>query len=111
MPSTPQAALFVFSELWTVPQLENYVCSFGPEGMTLDFLQNLLGLPSHGAVIYLEHLLDIALRLFLAGHQRTLGQVLQETGFLPFHGPLPAIQVLRLFLPFYQSGFVLINSL
>jgi hypothetical protein len=37
---------------------------------------------------------DVATNFVLAGHQRSLEQMLQELGFIPLHGPLPPIQVI-----------------
>ncbi len=101
MPPTPQAVIFVFTELWSPAQVEALVCSFWPPGVPPAHLQALLTSPPHDHTPYLDHLVDVAANLVLAGHQRSLQQMLQEMGFLPLPGPLPLIQVFPLLVFVY----------
>jgi hypothetical protein len=96
MPPTPQALIFVFTELWSPAQVEALVCSFWPPGVPPAHLQALLTSPPHDHTPYLDQLVDVATNLVMAGHQRSLLQILQEMGFLPMPGPLPLIQVFLL---------------
>jgi hypothetical protein len=93
MPPTPQAAQFVFAELWSPAQLELYICGFGPAGLSPAHLQNLAGHPVLAGLPYADFLGDIALRLLMAGHQRNAEQILQEMGILPYLAPLPPLEV------------------
>jgi hypothetical protein len=83
----------VLKELWSPEQVENLVCSLWPPGVSLAYLQTLLTSPPLSYTPYHNHLVDMATHLVLAGHQRSLQQVLQELGFLPLLAPLPPIQV------------------
>jgi hypothetical protein len=93
MPPTPQAAQFVFVELWSPAQLELYICSFGPAGLSPAHLQALAGHPELAGLPYADFLGDMALRLLMAGHQRNAEQILQEMGILPGLAPLPPLEV------------------
>ncbi len=93
MPPTPQAAQFVFAEIWGLAQLELYICSFGPAGLTPAHLQDLAGHPVLAGLPYADFLGDMALRLLMAGHQRDAEQILQEMGILPSLAPLPPLEV------------------
>jgi len=97
MPPTPQAAQFVFAELWSPAQLELYICSFGPAGLLPAHLQDLAGHPGLAGLPFADFLGDMALRLLMAGHQRNAEQILQEMGILPSLAPLPPLEV-----TFYQ---------
>ena len=94
MPPSAQAVVFVFTELWSPAQVEDLVCHFWPPGVSPSQLRALLDSPPFSYAPYHDHLVDIATNLVLAGHQRSLEQMLQELGFIPLHGPLPPIQVL-----------------
>jgi hypothetical protein len=91
---TPQAVVFVFTELWSPEQVEALVCSLWPPGIPLADLQALLTSPPLSYAPYHDHLVDVATQLVLAGHQQSLQQVLVEMGYLPLLEPLPQIQVL-----------------
>jgi hypothetical protein len=98
---TPQALIFVFTELWSPSQVEALVCGFWPPGVPPAHLQALLTSPPHDHTPYLDQLVDVATNLVMAGHQRSLLQILQEMGYLPMPGPLPLIQVFLLLFPFF----------
>ena len=89
MPPTPQAVLFVFSELWAPCQIEAFICSFWPPSVTPGHLRALLEAPPFNQMPYLDHLADIGACLVLSGHQRSLVEVLQEMGALHLPAPLP----------------------
>jgi hypothetical protein len=72
MSPTPQAALFVFQEVWTQAELEDYICGFSPADANPQFLQSLLEHPLLVGVDYISLLANIALPLLMAGHQRSL---------------------------------------
>jgi hypothetical protein len=93
MPPTPQALDFVFTQILSPDQLEEYICSFWPEGIQLVHLRAALTAPPFGSMNYAELLATVAKRLVMAGHQRSPMLALQELGFLPSPGPLPPIQV------------------
>jgi hypothetical protein len=95
MPPTPQAAMFIFTEVWGPAQLENYIASFCPEGLLAEHLQTLLGFPQVGLQLYCSRMAEVALHLLMAGHNRSPVQVLQELGYIPVFAPLPPIQVLQ----------------
>jgi hypothetical protein len=90
---TPQATLFVFSELWAPSQMEAFVCSHWPPGVVPGHLRALLEAPPLNQTPYLDLLADVATCLVMSGHQRSLVEVLQEMGALPLPAPLPPIQV------------------
>jgi hypothetical protein len=92
MPPTPEAAVYVFTEVWPLAKLEDYICSFGPADANPDFLLTLTEHPLLAGMDYVAILTDIALPLLMAGHQRDVGQVLQELGLLDLPPP-PPIQV------------------
>jgi hypothetical protein len=85
--------MFVFSELMSPAQTEDFICSFWPPGVTPGHLRALLSSPPFNETPYMDLLADVATCLVLSGHQRSLVDVLQEMGVLPSAGPLPAIQV------------------
>ena len=93
MPPTPQALDFVFTQILSPDQLEEYICSFWPEGIQLVHLRAALTAPPFGSINYAELLAAVAKRPVMAGHQRSPMLALQELGFLPSPGPLPPIQV------------------
>jgi len=93
MPPTPQALDYVFTQILSPDQLEEYICSFWPEGIQLVHLRAALTAPPFGNMNYAELLAAVAKRLVMAGHQRSPMLALQELGFLPSPGPLPPIQV------------------
>ncbi len=97
MPPTPQAVLFVFSELWAPHQIENFVCRNWPPGVAPGHLRALLTAAPLNQAPYVDLLIDLAANLVLTGHQRSLVQGLQEMGALPLEQALPPIQVF--FLP------------
>ncbi len=97
MPPTPQAVIFVLSELWSPVQTETFICQFWPPGVSPGHLRALLSAPPLDLVPYMDQLIDIATDLVLAGHQRSLVQVLQERGALPLISPLPPIEVFPIF--------------
>jgi hypothetical protein len=85
--------MFVFSELMSPTQLEDFICSHWPPGVTSGHLRALLSSPPFNETPYMDLLADVATCLVLSGHQRSLVDVLKEMGVLPSTGPLPAIQV------------------
>jgi hypothetical protein len=93
MPPTPQAILFVFNELWGQQQLEDFICGALFGGFDPAMLQAVLSLPPHNETPYKENLVAAAVRLVLAGHQRTPSHILQEMGYLQMLAPLPALEV------------------
>ncbi len=93
MPPTPQAVLFVFSELLSPAQTEEVICSLWPPGVVPGHLRALLTSPPFNQTPYMDLLADVATCLVLSGHQRSLVGVLQEMGVLPLNRPLPPIQV------------------
>jgi len=93
MPPTPQAVYFVFSEMWSPMALEAFVLSYSPEGILPGHLQALLSAPPFDHLPYMDYLIDIAYSLVIAGHQRSLPQVLHEMGVLQLEVPPPPIQV------------------
>ena len=93
MPPTPQAVEFVISQVWTPVQLQDFICSFVPGGISTDLLQTALGLHELGELDYIDNMITAALRLVMAGHQRSPEQVLQEMGALPVLTPHPPIEV------------------
>jgi hypothetical protein len=100
MPPTPQAVEFVISQVWTPVQLQDFICSFVPGGISTDLLQTALGLHELGELDYIDNMITAALRLVMAGHQRSPEQVLQEMGALPVLAPLPPIEVCIFEIPF-----------
>jgi hypothetical protein len=106
MPPTPQAAQFVFAELWSPAQLELYICGFGPAGLSPAHLQGLAGHPVLAGLPYADFLGDIALRLLMAGHQRNAEHILQEIGILPNLAPLPPLEV-----TFFSACLLMLVSL
>jgi hypothetical protein len=93
MPPTPLAALFVFTEVMGTPQLEEYITIFWPHGLPAQHLRGVLGFPQIGVQLYHGRMVEMALRLLMAGHTRSPGQILQELGYIPLLAPLPPIQV------------------
>jgi len=93
MPPTPQAAQFVFTEVMGSAQLEDYIVTFWPHGLPAQHLRGVLGFPQIGEQLYHTRMAEVAVRLLMAGHQRSPGQVLQELGYIPMLAPLPPIQV------------------
>jgi hypothetical protein len=93
MPPTPQAALYVFTEVMGTPQLEEYITSFWPHGLPAQHLRGVLGFPQVGVQLYHGRMVEVAIRLLMAGHTRSPGQILQELGYIPLLAPLPPIQV------------------
>ncbi len=93
MPPTPQAVIYVLSELWSPAETEAFICQFWPPGVAPGHLRALLSAPPLDLVPYMDHVMDIATDLIMAGHQRSLVQILQERGALPLAGPLPPIEV------------------
>jgi hypothetical protein len=93
MPPTPQAVIFVLSELWSPAETEAFICHFWPPGVAPGNLRALLSTPPLDLVPYMDHLIDIATDLIMAGHQRSLVQILQERGALHIASPLPPIEV------------------
>jgi hypothetical protein len=78
MPPSPKAILFVLTELWSPQQVETLVYTFRPPGFSLADLRALLSAPAVSYAPYHDHLVDVAIQLVLAGHQRNPQQVLQE---------------------------------
>jgi hypothetical protein len=109
MPPTPQAVVFVLTELWSPEQVETLFCSHFPPGFPLAYLRALLTSPPLAYTPYHDHLVDVATNLVLAGHQRSPQQVLEEMGYLPVAGPLPQIQVLIFLI--YLENFYFCHSL
>ncbi len=107
MAPTPQAVMFVFSELMSPAQTEDFICSFWPPGVTSGHLRALLSSPPFNETPYMDLLADVATCLVLFGHQRSLVDVLQEMGVLPSAGPLPAIQVKILGFIFTLGGLLI----
>jgi hypothetical protein len=93
MPPTPQAILFDFNELWGQQQLDDFICGALFGGFDPAMLQAVLSLPPHNETPYKENLVAAAVRLVLAGHQRTPSHILQEMGYLQMLAPLPALEV------------------
>ncbi len=93
MPPTPQAVMFVFSELLSPAQTEEFICRLWPPGVVPGHLRALLTSPPFNQTPYMDLLADVATCLVLSGHQRSLVGVLQEMGVLPLDRPLPPIQV------------------
>jgi len=73
--------------------LESFVLSYSPEGILPGHLQALLSAPPFDHLPYMDYLIDIAYSLVIAGHQRSLPQVLHEMGVLQLEVPPPPIQV------------------
>ena len=88
--------MFVYQNLWSQTQLEDYICEFGPVGVSPDYLQGLPGHPLLEGMDYMAILATLALRLLLGGHQRDVGHVLKEIGLLPDLPTPPALQVMCL---------------
>jgi len=107
MPPTPQAVYFVFSEMWSPMALEAFVLSYSPEGILPGHLQALLSAPPFDHLPYMDYLIDIAYSLVIAGHQRSLPQVLHEMGVLQLEVPPPPIQVCMDLLYFLWLSCVL----
>jgi hypothetical protein len=93
--------MFVFSELLSPAQTEEFICYFWPPGVVPGHLRALLASPPFNETPYMDHLADIATCLVLSGHQRSLVGVLQEMGVLPLDSPLPPIQVIFIFIPLF----------
>jgi hypothetical protein len=83
MPPTPQAVAFVFAELWSPAQTEAFICHFWPPGMAPGHLRALLSHAPFDQMPYMDHLIDIGTWLVMAGHQRSLLQILQGDGSRP----------------------------
>jgi hypothetical protein len=107
MAPSPQAVMFVFSELMSPTQLEDFICSHWPPGVTWGHLRALLSSPPFNETPYMDLLADVATCLVLSGHQRSLVDVLEEMGVLPSTGPLPAVQVRILGLLFILGGILI----
>ena len=60
MPPTPQALDFVFTQILSPDQLEEYICSFWPEGIQLVHLRAALTAPPFGSMNYAELLAAVA---------------------------------------------------
>jgi hypothetical protein len=99
--------MFVFSELMSPTQLEDFICSHWPPGVTSGHLRALLSSPPFNESPYMDLLADVATCLVLSGHQRSLVDVLEEMGVLPSTGPLPAIQVKILGFLFNLGGILI----
>ncbi len=93
MPPTPQAVAFVFAELWSPAQTEAFICHFWPPGVAPGHLRALLSHAPFDQMPYMDHLIDIGTWLVMAGHQRSLLQILQEMGVVHAPGPLPPMEV------------------
>ncbi len=110
MPPTPQAVLFVFSELWSPQETEAFICHYWPPGVVPGHLRALLTAAPLNQAPYMDLLIDLATNLVLAGHQRSLVQGLQEMGALPLEEALPPIQVFFLTGLFPSLPFILDGS-
>jgi hypothetical protein len=93
MPPTPQAVAFVFAELWSPDQTEALICHLWPPGVAPGHLRALLSHAPFDQMPYMDHLVDIGTWLVMAGHQRSLLQILQEMGVYYTPDPLPAMEV------------------
>ena len=85
--------MFVFSELLSPAQTEEFIYRFWPPGVVPGHLRALLTSPPFNQTPYMDLLADVATCLVLSSHQRSLVGVLQEMGVLPLDRPLPPIQV------------------
>jgi hypothetical protein len=79
-------ARFVFENIWTVENLEDYVTGYYPDGVPLLTLRRALGynrVPPHE---YAHTLVRVAVALFVLGHVR---QGWKKPGFLKKKKPSP----------------------
>jgi hypothetical protein len=93
MPPTLEVALYIFEHVFTLDELEGFICTYEPEGIDLQMLRILCGFEVNGLVGYRGVLIEVATRLLYVGHQLSPLHILQEMGlvFLPY--PVPQIQV------------------
>jgi len=73
----------VFGQIWSVGQLEDYITTYPPNGIDLAYLRTVLRAEDRGPEGYRGQLEDLALRLFLTGHQLSVVAALQSLGHLP----------------------------
>jgi|LakMenE18May11ns_1017448.scaffolds.fasta_scaffold9715775_1 hypothetical protein len=71
-------AQFVFDNVWTVQQLEDYVTSYPPGGVPLSILRRALGYSQAGSACYALTLSKTAAVLYALGHTKTVPEVLLE---------------------------------
>ena len=69
---------FVFDNVWTVEQLEDYVTSYPPGGVPLSILRRALGYSQAGSACYALTLSKTAAVLYALGHTKTVPEVLLE---------------------------------
>jgi len=69
---------FVFDNVWTVEQLEDYVTSYPPGGVPLSILRRALGYSQADSACYALTLSKTAAVLYALGHTKTVPEVLLE---------------------------------
>jgi hypothetical protein len=69
---------FVFDNVWTVEQLEEYVTSYPPGGVPLSILRRALGYSQADSSCYALTLSKTAAVLYALGHTKTVPEVLLE---------------------------------
>ena len=91
---THDAAVYVFSHVWSLFYLETYICEHGT-GISRPFLQASLGYRTRGAVDYVQALVDTACALLFAGHQLQPGQAMAEAGYVRRRPDHPVVDAAR----------------
>lgn len=84
--------MYVFEHVWTIEELEGFVCGYGA-GIHLEFLRAILGLYNRGSVDFVNNLVDLSLHLLFSGHQLLPIHALAEIGLYPFQANHPQFQV------------------
>jgi hypothetical protein len=69
---------FIFDNMWTVNQMENYLVSYQPGGISLFMLRRALGHGRYDMVTYARVLTKTAAIVYTVGHTKTVHQVLLE---------------------------------
>ncbi len=69
---------FIFDNLWTVNQVEAYLVTYQPGGISLSMLRCALGNGRYELATYARLLTKTAAILYTLGHTKTIHQVLLE---------------------------------
>jgi len=69
---------FIFDNMWTVNQVENYLVSYQPGGISLFMMRRALGHGRYDMATYARVLTKTAAIVYTVGHTKTVHQILLE---------------------------------
>jgi hypothetical protein len=70
--------VFIFDNFWTVAQVEAYIVSYQPGGISLPILWRALGHGRYDIATYARVLTKTAAILYILGHTKSVPEVLLE---------------------------------